>query len=54
VHVNKGNNNAKIWIEPVIEVAENKGFSAKELNSILKIVIENENEFKAKYRTHIS
>jgi hypothetical protein len=53
VHVNKEDKTAKIWIEPMVEVAENKGFSTKELNTILKIVQENEIEFKAKYRTHI-
>jgi DNA-binding transcriptional regulator YhcF (GntR family) len=53
VHVSKENKSTKIWIEPVIEVAENNGFSTKELNTILKTVTENEIEFKAKYRTHV-
>ncbi|MDR1343272.1 MAG: DUF4160 domain-containing protein [Prevotellaceae bacterium] len=53
VHVNKGNSNAKVWMEPEIEISENKGFSKKELSVILKTVKENEIEFKAKYRAHI-
>lgn len=53
MHVNKGNSNAKVWMEPEIEISENKGFSKKELSVILKTVKENEIEFKAKYRAHI-
>jgi len=54
VHVFKDDNNAKIWLEPVLELAENKGFSEKELKKIMTIVTENEDDFKAKYRAHIS
>jgi hypothetical protein len=53
VHVSKDDNSAKVWLEPSIEIAENKGFSEKELNKIIKIVSENENEFKSKFREHI-
>jgi hypothetical protein len=53
VHVYKDNHNAKIWLEPVIELAENKGFSKRDLNKIIVIVKENENDFKAKYKAHI-
>ena len=53
VHVYKENNSAKIWIEPVVELAENKGFSQKDLNKIMKIVKGHEEDFKTKYREHI-
>ena len=53
VHIFKNNNGAKIWLEPQIEIAENKGFSENELNQILQITKENEIEFKRKYREHI-
>ena len=53
VHVFKDNNNAKIWIEPIVELAENRGFSEKELNRIMKIVKENEDDFKTKYQAYI-
>jgi len=53
VHVFNGNNSAKVWLEPVVELAENKRFSEKELKKILSIVKENEEDFKAKYKAHI-
>jgi hypothetical protein len=53
VHVFKENNSAKIWLEPIVELAENKGFPKNEVNKIIKIVLENEEEFKTKYREHI-
>jgi len=53
VHVFKDMNSAKIWIEPIIEIAENKGFSNKEIKMIITITKENEKEFKEKYRAHI-
>jgi hypothetical protein len=53
VHVFKDSNNAKIWLEPVLELAENSGFTEKEVKKIMKIVSKNEDDFKAKYRAHI-
>jgi hypothetical protein len=53
VHVYKGSKSAKVWLEPKIELAENKGFKEAELNRIMQMVIENEEEFKTKYRVHI-
>ena len=53
VHVSKAGLEAKIWLEPVVEVYENDGFSQKELGVILKIVKENENDFKTKYKQRL-
>jgi hypothetical protein len=53
VHVSKEDCTAKIWLEPIVEVAENKGFSEKELNGIIKIVNKNGNEFRTKFIAHI-
>ena len=53
IHVYKENKHAKIWLEPIVELADNKGFSNKELNIIIKIIKENEEDFKTKYRQHI-
>ena len=38
VHVFKDNHHAKIWLEPIVELAENKGFTEKELSNIIKII----------------
>ena len=53
VHVFKQSNSAKVWLEPIVELAENKGFSQKEMKKTLLIVKQNEENFKAKYRAHI-
>jgi RNAse (barnase) inhibitor barstar len=53
VHISKDNSTAKIWLEPSTEIAENKGFSEKELSSIIKIITKHEEEFKAKFRAYI-
>ena len=53
VHVYQGKKQAKVWLDPTVELADNKGFSIIELNKIIKTVKENENDFKAKYKAHI-
>ena len=52
-YIFKNTKSAKIWLEPVLELAENKGFSEKELKNIMEIVETNEDDFKAKYKAHI-
>jgi hypothetical protein len=52
VHVRMENRKAKYWMEPTIELAENKGFKAHELVKIEKIIIENERYFKDKWDKH--
>ncbi|GHT33286.1 hypothetical protein FACS189434_07030 [Bacteroidia bacterium] len=53
IHIYQNNKQAKVWLEPIVELAENKGFSTTELNKIIKTVKENEDDFKAKYKAHI-
>ena len=53
VHVFKAENKAKYWLEPTIELAQNKGFSTKELSFIEKILEEYGDEFKIKYQQHV-
>lgn len=38
IHVSSAEGEAKIWIEPVIEVAKSVNFSSSELGKVLKIV----------------
>jgi hypothetical protein len=40
VHISGGGNEAKIWLEPDIAVAENYGFNARDLNRLVRIVRE--------------
>jgi len=53
IHVYKENSSAKVWLEPTVELAENNGFSKKELSKIVTLVKKNESDFKSKYRAHI-
>lgn len=43
----------KYWLEPVIELAQNKGFSTKELSFIEEILEKYGDEFKLKYQQHV-
>lgn len=53
VHVVKAENEAKFWLEPVIELAENFGFNNKEIKKITKKVETYGNEFKQQFAAHI-
>ena len=53
IHVVNGDNEAKYWLEPNIELANNFGFSQHELNNIQKIGEQYGNDFKELYRRHI-
>ncbi len=41
IHVLKGKNKAKFWLEPIVELAENKGFKEHEISKIEKIILFN-------------
>ena len=49
IHIVKAENEAKFWLEPEIELAENFGFNSKELSFIEKILKENGDDFKIKF-----
>ena len=53
VHVVKAENEAKFWLEPVIELADNFGFNNKEIKKITKMVETYGNEFKQQFAAHI-
>ena len=38
IHVVKAEREAKFWLEPIIELAENFGFNSKEIKAITKII----------------
>ncbi len=53
IHVLKAGNEAKFWLEPEIKLAENFGFTDKQLRKITSIIIEHGNEFKEQFAIHI-
>ena len=44
---------AKFWLEPLVELAKNSGFSEHELNNIRKIVERNAEQFKKQYKEYV-
>ena len=54
IHIVKADCEAKYWLEPRIEMAENYGFTSKELSMIEKILENDGDEFKIKFARHIS
>ena len=52
IHVVKAENEAKFWLEPQIELAENFGFTNKDLKKITKMVENYGDEFKRLYAEH--
>jgi len=54
IHVRKGPNIAKFWIEPVVSLANNYGFVSKELSGF-KVEIEEKKELiKEKWHEHFN
>ena len=53
IHVIRAENEAKFWLEPVIELAENYGFNSKEIKNITQIIEQYGDEFKCKFTEHI-
>ena len=41
IHVRGGGAIAKVWLEPLIGIAESRGFNSKELSAIPRLVIDN-------------
>ena len=54
VHVSSPEGEAKFWIEPVIELAENYGLSQKQINEIKKVIKENEDNIRNAWENHFS
>lgn len=53
IHVVKAGNEAKFWLEPDIELAENFGFQSKEIKFIEQTVKEYGDYFKERFASHI-
>ncbi len=54
VHVYHSNGEAKFWLDPAIELAQNYGLSAQELREIESLVRLREQEIKNAWRRHFS
>lgn len=54
IHVHGPAGEAKFWMEPRIELAQNFGLSETELNLIKKLIEERENEIRSAWKRHFS
>ncbi len=52
IHVISPDGEAKYWLEPVISLADNTGFTNKQLNFIQKSVEGHKNEIIKKWKEH--
>ena len=53
IHVMKDDCEAKVWLEPQVELAENDGFANHEINDIIKIVNTYADDLRDQYQRHI-
>ena len=52
VHVHHATGEAKIWIEPRVEVAQNHGLSAPRLAAVVRLAEEHEDEIRKAWSSH--
>jgi hypothetical protein len=52
IHVGSSEGEAKLWLEPRIELAENHGLPTHEITTITRIVGERADEIAAAWRQH--
>ena len=54
VHVHAPSGEAKFWLEPKVELAQNHGLSIRQVNAALRVLLEHENEIRKAWKTHFS
>ena len=52
VHVYHANGQAKFWLEPDIELAENHGLRSREISTAHKLIEENSDEIRRRWQDH--
>ena len=52
VHVHHETGEAKVWLDPKIELAESYGLSESRLTAVLRLVEEHEVEIRAAWEAH--
>jgi hypothetical protein len=53
VHVAGARGEAKFWLEPMIELSQNQGLSARELRTAQRLIEEHAAEFRSAWKTHL-
>ena len=52
VHVHATTGEAKFWLEPRIELAQNYGLSMRQVNAALRLIQEHEDDIRKAWKTH--
>ena len=52
VHVYSGNGEAKFWLEPRIELAQNYGLNDRELRAVEVLIRKHEDDIRRAWRKH--
>jgi hypothetical protein len=52
IHAHAPDGEAKIWMEPQIELAVNYGLSQKQINTALRLVEEHEDDIRRAWHSH--
>ncbi len=52
VHVHAHSGEAKFWLEPRIELAQNYGLNVRQINRALRLIQERENEIRQAWDAH--
>lgn len=52
VHAASSNGEAKVWLDPRVELADNVGLSTRELTMLCRIVQEHEQEIRDAWHDH--
>ncbi len=52
VHVQSQNGEAKFWLEPAIELAQNVGLAQREINEALRLVQEHQHDIRSAWHRH--
>ena len=52
VHVQHEKGEAKVWLEPQIEVAQSHGLTARQIRAALRLIQEHEHEIRTAWKEH--
>jgi len=52
VHVHSSKGEAKFWLEPKIELAQNFGLSSRQVKTVFRLIQEREDEIRAAWKIH--
>lgn len=52
VHVEGPSGEAKVWLDPAVELAEDHGLGARDLRAALRAIREHEREIRAAWNEH--